>query len=141
MDWKILVFITAFFLGMTDFFIKLGANTKTNPVLSGLVFSIVATIITATYFVYMKYCTSATVYSTKTGIVFATLAGLFVAVAQILFFIVYAKAPASIVIPAVKVGALLFVALLGIIILKDDASMIKILGFLVSIAGIYLLLK
>lgn len=140
MDWKIWVILAAFFLGTTDFFIKLGANTKTNPVLSGLVFSIVAGVVSAIYFIYIKYC-GTTIFTTRTGIIYAALGGLFVAIAQILLFIVYGKAQTSIVIPAVKVGALLFVSFLGIIILKDNLTLIKVLGFIMSISGIYLLLK
>lgn len=140
MDWRILVLLTGIFMGIGDFFIKLGGDTKSNPVLLGLIFSIIACIPPTIYFLYIKGNRGG-IALTKEGLIYAIVAGVCLGIVHVLFFTVYAKAPVTIVVPAVKVGGLVFVSLLGIIILKDSITLIKALGFIMSIGGIYLLLK
>lgn len=138
MDWIILIFLTAIFFGVYNFFIKVSAG-NINQIVGAVILQVVATLMGGAVLIYLKLINTPLHLSSK-GILFAILAGIFVGLAEITSFYVFSKGiSASVGIPIIVGGSVLVGALLGIVFLKESLNLIQYLAMAMIIAGITLL--
>ena len=135
MSWIIFALGAISASAVSDVFRKLGSNLK-DPFLSNLIFQIGS--ITMAVFLYFIFSRKAP--SNPRDAVFALIGGLLVSIFTTLSFKALAVGPGvSTVMPAIRVGAVTFVAILGIFLLRDKVTPHVIFGILFSALGVYLL--
>ncbi|MDE2025801.1 MAG: EamA family transporter [Patescibacteria group bacterium] len=135
MSWIIFALGAISASAVSDIFRKLGSNLK-DPFLSNLIFQIGS--ITMAVFLYFTF--SRKTPSNPRDAIFALIGGLLVSVFTTLSFKALAVGPGvSTVMPAIRVGAVTFVAILGIILLRDKITPHVVFGILFSALGVYLL--
>ncbi len=138
MNWLGLALATAIAFGAYNVFMKLGAG-KIDHVLGAVVLQVVAAVLGATYAVMLKVG-GRTLEVTRTGVVYAALAGVAVGLAEILTFLVFARgAPASWATPIIMGGAILLTSVLGIALLKERLGLPQALGIVLITIGIALI--
>ncbi|MDP3157376.1 MAG: sigma-70 family RNA polymerase sigma factor [Archangium sp.] len=137
MNWIGLALATAIAFGAYNIFIKLGAG-KIDHVLGAVVLQVVAAILGATYAVMLKVG-GRTLEVTRTGVLYAVLAGIAVGLAEILTFLVFARgAPASLATPIIMGGSILLTSVLGIAVLRERLGLPQALGIVLIALGIAL---
>lgn len=138
LNWISLAVMTAVFYGVYNFFIKVSSG-HINQIVGAVILQIVAALLGGVILFIMKMTNSPLEISPK-GVWFAILAGIFVGLAEITSFFVFSKGIyASIGIPIVIGGSVLFGAVLGLIFLKETINPANILGILLIVGGIILL--
>ena len=86
------------------------------------------------------------VFHRKTGgnsssIIYALIGGMLISLFSAVSFKALSLGPVSVVWPAIRVGGLAFVVLLGIFLLKEKLALQTLIGFTFAVIGIYLLLS
>ncbi len=138
MNWLFFALLTAFSFGLYNFFIKV-ASGSINQILGAVLLQLVAVIAGLAVLAYLKISNQNIEYTTK-GIYYSCLAGLFVGIAEILTFYVFSKGvPASVGTPVIIGGSIVAATILGILFLKEQMSLIQILGILMITGGVALL--
>lgn len=140
MSWTFFAFITVLLYAVFDLLVKLSAD-KLHGGLSGFIINLVATVVLFLYFLFSKM-RGEDVFAIKPyGIAFSVLAGVVVGVATITFLKMFATGVnLSVGVPVVRIGIVVLASILGITILREGVSGKYVLGFLVSLFGLYLLL-
>ncbi len=132
-----LALLTASGVGLYSFFIKLGAG-KIDRVLGAVVLQTVAAAIGCCLLLYLKL-SGRTFVVGSTGLLYASLAGICIGVAEILTFAVFARgAPAGLTTPIIMGGSVLLTAILGVVILRERLSPAQIVGAILIAVGIAL---
>ena len=139
MSWLNLAFLTLLFYGVFDLFVKL-ASGKIHDGLGGFVINLVATMVLALFLLYSSINGEKINYFKTDGLIYAIIAGILVGFASIFFIKMFsAGADLSLGTPLVRVGTMLVSALIGVIFLKEGFNPKFLMGFLLSMSGIYLL--
>ncbi len=131
--------------GLYDFFIKLSSG-KINPVVGPVVcqtFSAISAFLFLLIFYYfnrrgvLQYAPT----TTRIGFFFSAVAGALITVALIslFFFFTNRGVKVSTALPTVLVLRNITLILLGVLILKENLGIIKILGLALSLLGIFLI--
>jgi transporter family protein len=140
MNWLLLAVITAFCLGLYNFFIKL-ASGSIHQVAGAVLLQLVAAMVGGFLLLYIK-STRQVVSISQTGVLYSCLAGLSVGVAEILTFYVFTKgAPASVGTPVIVGGSVAIAAMLGWLLLREQISLGQVLGVGLIVAGVALLAR
>ncbi|GAB2468233.1 hypothetical protein GCM10011375_30480 [Hymenobacter qilianensis] len=140
MNWLLLAVITAFCLGLYNFFIKL-ASGNIHQVAGAVLLQLVAAAVGGFLLLYIK-TTRQTVSISQTGVLYSCLAGLSVGVAEILTFYVFTKgAPTSVGTPIIVGGSVAIAAVLGWLVLREQITLGQVLGVGLIIAGVVLLAR
>ena len=80
-------------------------------------------------------------YFKTEGVVYAIIAGILVGFASIFFIKMFSSgAELSIAVPLVRVGTVLVSVLIGVLFLKEGFNPKFLIGFLLSMSGLYLLI-
>ena len=138
--WLPLALLTALFLALYNFFIKLASNHLPAAV-GAVVLQLVAAVLGALWLLRLKLQGQPLPLSTK-GLGLAALAGLGVGLAEILTFIVFQRGvPASVGTPVIVGGSVLLTALLGMLLLREVLSGAQVAGLVLIVAGIGLLAR
>ena len=138
MNWIFLALMTAVFYGAYNVFIKISSG-HINQIVGAVILQIVAALLGGAILLIMKLMNSPLEISQK-GIWFAVLAGVFVGLAEITSFFVFSKGiPASIGIPIIIGGSVLFGAILGLTFLKETLDPIHYLAMGLIVAGVAIL--
>ena len=139
MGWVNLAFLTLLFYALFDLFVKLAAG-KIHDGLGAFVINLVATMVLVLFLLYSSINGEKINYFKTEGVVYAIIAGILVGLASIFFIKMFsAGADLSLGTPLVRVGTVLVSALIGIVFLKEGFSPKFLIGFLLSISGLYLL--
>src|SRR3989344_4711707 len=140
MSWVLLALVTAIFFGAYNFFIKVSSG-HINQIAGAFILQAVATLIGGAILLFLKFTNSPIEISDK-GLYYAVLAGVFVGLAEITSFFVFSKGiSASVGIPIIIGGSVLFGAVLGWFILKENFNLISVLAIGLILIGIVLLTK
>lgn len=123
-----------------DFFIKLSSD-KIHSGLGGFIINLMSTIVLLVFLLYSKLQGQKILDVKPGGVLYSTLAGIAIGFATITFMKMFATGTnLSIGVPLVRIGIVLLASLLGIIFLKEGFNLRYLAGFLLSLAGLYLLI-
>lgn len=135
MSWVIYSLVAIGIVGISDLFRKLASNLK-DPFFANLVFQLSATTVAVISFLIF----SRKIEQNPRSILFASLGGMTIAVFSVLSFKALASGPGvSVVMPALRIGGVMLVAVLGILVLKEKITLQTLFGLIFSAIGIYLL--
>lgn len=137
MSWIVYALGAISAVAISDLFRKLGSNLK-DPFLSNLFFQTGSLTMAVTLYLFF----SRRVEKNYQGIIFAVIGGLLVSVFTTLSFKALAVGPGvSTVIPFIRVGGVILVAILGVLIFRDKLTLNLILGIILATVGVYLIFK
>ncbi|EKE14668.1 MAG: hypothetical protein ACD_12C00352G0004 [uncultured bacterium] len=137
MSWIIYALGAISAVAISDLFRKLGSNLK-DPFLSNLFFQLGS--VTMAITLYLLF--SRRVEKNYQGIIYAVIGGLLVSVFTTLSFKALAVGPGvSTVIPFIRVGGVILVAILGILIFKDKLTLNLVSGIILAMIGVYFIFK
>lgn len=134
MSWIIYALIAIGLMGVSDLFRKLGSNLK-DPIFANFVFQIAAFTIST-----LMFLATRKVINDPKGIIYALIGGTLIALFTTFSFKALSIGPGvSVVMPALRIGGVTLVAILGIIVLKEKLTLQTLFGLIFSAVGIYLL--
>jgi len=135
MQWWVYTIMAISALGTADFFRKLASSIK-DPIFTNLLFQ--AGAFTAALVIFLTHRKTA---GDSHSILYALIGGVLISLFSLASFKALSLGPVSVVWPAIRVGGLAFVVILGVFLLKERLSMQTILGFTFAAIGLYLLLS
>jgi uncharacterized membrane protein len=134
-SWIIYAIGAIFSLGIADFFRKLGSSIK-DPFVSNLLFQSAAF---ATGLI-LFFMFSKKFEADPKGMMFALIGGVFISIFTAFSFKALATGPGvSTVLPVMRIGGVMLVALLGIVLLREKLTWNIAAGITLASAGVYLL--
>lgn len=137
MSWIIYAFGAIIAVAFSDLFRKLGANLK-DPFFSNLIFQI-GTFSTA-IILYLLF--SRKTENNPTGMIYAVIGGVLISIFTTFSFKALSTGPGvSTVIPVIRVGGVLLVAILGVLLFRDKFTWNLALGIILASFGVYLIFK
>ncbi len=140
MNWLTTALFTIIFYSTFDLFVKL-ASGKINDNFGAALINITSFVVAIIWFLFRAQFAGETPDVTRPGLIYSILAGVFVGLASIFFIRMFALGTnLSIGVPLVRVGMVVMGSLLGILILKEGFNARYLLGFLLSAAGLYLVM-
>lgn len=140
MNWLTFALATILFYSLMDFFIKLSSD-KVHAGLGGFIINFISTIVLLVFLFYSKFQGEKVLETKPGGVLYSTLAGAAIGFATIFFFKMFATGTnLSIGVPLVRIGIVLLASVLGIVLLKEGVNLRYLAGFLLSLAGLYLLI-
>lgn len=138
MNWLPIATGAALFNALMDLFVKL-ASTRINSALGVVIINTFSAITAFLWLLWLK--TSGEVFQfSKLGFAYSALAGISIGIASILFIKTFATGVnLSVGAPFVRVGMITLASILGILFLKENFTIRYLLGFLLSMIGLYLI--
>src|SRR5579864_3804429 len=131
--WFALAAITAG--AVSDLFRKLGSNLK-DPFFSNLVFQTASFTMAIVLFLLFSRQTE----NNSKGVLYAVIGGLLISLFTSFTFKALSSGPGvSTVIPVIRVGAVLLVAILGVLLFKDKLTWQLVTGIILASIGVYLI--
>lgn len=138
MHWIFLALLTASFYALYNVFIKI-ASGHINGMVGAVILQIVAVLL-GSVLLLGRWWKGDTLQVTTEGIKWAVLAGVFVGLAEIASFFVFAKGvPASTGIAVIIGGSVAFGGIIGYFFLKEQMNFGHLAGIALVVAGIWLL--
>jgi uncharacterized membrane protein len=120
---------------ISDLFRKLGSNLH-DPFLSNLIFQ--AGSFTTAIILFLVF--SRNFENNQKGILYAIIGGVLISIFTTFTFKALSSGPGvSTVIPVIRVGSVLLVALLGVLLFKDKLTWNLVTGILLASIGVYLI--
>ena len=139
MNWLTTALITIVFYSVFDLFVKL-ASGKINDNLGAAVMNIVAFVVSFGWFL-IRSRLGDPANVTKMGLIYSIVAGAMVGLASLFFIKMFSLGVnLSIGVPLVRVGMIVLGSVLGVLILKEGLTVRYVVGFLLSILGLYLVM-
>ena len=140
MNWLTTALFTIIFYSLFDLFLKFAAG-KINDNLGAAIINITSFVVAISWFLIRFQLGGEQVSLTKPGLIYSIIAGVFVGLASIFFIRMFALGVnLSIGVPLVRVGMIVLGSLFGILILKEGVSTRYLIGFLLSVLGLYLIM-
>lgn len=124
--------------GAHQIFTKL-ASDRISDGLGGLVVEVSAALTILFYLLYLRFSGRWNQVATAPGINYSILTGLCVGVGTIAFFLLFQKGGPLSAVPAILAVGAAMMAVAGIFFFKEPASPLRLLGVVLSIAGLLLL--
>jgi transporter family protein len=138
MNWLSFAILASLSFGFYNFFVKLSAD-KLSPTIALMFIAGTSFLVAAISTLFFKL-TGHNLSISKNAIMFPILAGLFTGMAEIFYLFMFSKnTQISIGHPLVVGGTITITVLLGLIILKEGVSAIKIAGIILTIIGLIFL--
>jgi len=138
MGWIFWALVAAVLNGVVDFMFKLSSG-KINSALGGIILNLVGIVPLVAFFVYI-YLNKQAVVVTKQGFAFMAIAGVCVGMITIALFKMFSTGQnISVATPVMRISGIVFASLLGVIILHEPISLKYIVGFALSILGLFLI--
>ena len=139
MNWIGYAIVAIFSISIFDFLLKLSIG-KIHNSLAGFLANLVGAFVIFLFLIF-SFSQNEKVFTTKPGgILIAVLAGIAVGLANIFFLKLYGTGVNfSIAQPFVRVGVVIVGSLIGAILLKEGASIKYLIGFSLSLIGLYLI--
>jgi transporter family protein len=140
MHWLIPLLLAALFLGLYNFFIKLSAG-HIHEIVGAVILQVVAFLVGGAALVWLKW-KGTPLETSPRGIAFAVFAGIAVGLAEITAFYAFSKGiSASVGIPVMVGGTMLVGVLLGLLVLREQISLLQGLGVVLLIVGVALVTR
>jgi uncharacterized membrane protein len=134
MSWIIFALGAMSAAAVSDLFRKLGSNLK-DPFFSNLIFQ--AGSITTAIILYLLF--SRKLEGNPRGMLYALIGGILISIFTTFTFKALSLGTVSTVIPVIRVGGVLLVAILGVILFRDKLTWSLILGIILASSGVYLI--
>ena len=138
MDWLVFALMAIAGFALYNFFVKQSSDKITAPVGVAIIGgAMVAVALVAILFMHFS---GQEITITSQGIKFALLAGLFTALAEMAYFLMFMRGTnLTIGLPLVVGGTVAGGAILGFVFLSEALPLVKLIGVLTTLAGIILL--
>lgn len=133
MNWIVYSLLAIAFLGVSDLFRKLGSGLST-ATFANLIFQL-GSFLTAI----ILFLSNGKIDNNPRNILYAFIGGILISIFSTYSMKALHVGPLSIVMPAMRIGGVILVAILGIIILKEKLTLQTFFGLIFSAIGIYLL--
>ena len=124
--------------GLHQVFTKLAAE-RISDGLGGFVVEVTAALTIALYLAWLWATGSWNQKATAPGVWYSALTGLCVGVGTIMFFLLFQKGGPLSAVPMILAGGAALMAVIGIVCFKEPAHTLRIVGIVLSIAGLFLL--
>ena len=139
MNWLFFISLAILVNAFLDMAFKMGGG-KINEVAAALIANGIS-IIPPLLFFMLLIIKKETIKASPQGIIWMCLAGLAIGVGSIFIIKAFAMGPnLSVISPIYRIATVIVASLIGILILKDTINLKYILGFVLSITGLYLLM-
>lgn len=139
MSWLILALSAAIFSAVMDFFIKISSG-KIHVSLSGFIINFSAALVLLFFLLWSKLKGEEILSFKTNGLIWSVLAGIAVGLATVAILRMYELGTnLSLGSPIIRIGAVVLAVALGILFLKESINFRFIVGFAVSLLGLYLL--
>src|SRR3954471_21235576 len=136
--WFLYAVGAAVLYGMHQIFTKL-ASPHIGDGLGGLVVEGTAALTIALYLVYLRLSGNWNQTAEGSGVFYSILTGICVGVGTVFFFLLFQKGGPLSAVPMILAGGASLMAVVGIFFFKESASWPRVLGIVLSIAGLFLL--
>jgi drug/metabolite transporter (DMT)-like permease len=137
--WVILAIVAGVFAGLYHVLTKLAAG-KIPDVTAAFWLEVGAIVVLAAYLLAIRQQPWGPAV-TRSGLTYALLGGVCVAVAGVLGFVIYRQGLLSVAAPVFVLASVLVPVLVGIIFLKEPVSWTRVLGMVGAVASVWLLLR
>jgi bacterial/archaeal transporter family protein len=137
-EWFWYAIAAAVLYGLHQVFTKLAAD-RIGDGLGGFVVEITAALIIAFYLVYLRFFSEWKQPVSSEGVFYSVLTGICVGAGTVMFFLLFQKGGPLSAVPMVLAGGAALMAIVGILFLKEPATMIRVSGILLSLLGLFLL--
>ena len=124
--------------GLHQIFTKM-ASDKIGDGLGGFVVEATAALSILLYLIFLKLSGEWNQGYSSSGIFYSALTGICVGAGTILFFLLFQKGGPLSAVPMVLAGGMVIMAVAGILFFKEPASWPRLLGIILSLAGLFLL--
>ncbi len=126
--------------GLHQIFTKLAAD-RIGDGLGGFVVEATAALTILGYLIYLRASGNWNQSASAPGVGYSVLTGLCVGAGTVLFFLLFQKGGPLSAVPMILAGGAALMALAGIFLFKEPASMPRLVGIVLSIVGLFLLRK
>lgn len=137
-EWFKLALLASLLYGLHQVFTKLAAD-KIGEGLGALVVEGIATLTIALYLVSLFGFGRWSLKWSVAGIVYSALTGVCVGIGTIAFFLLFKKGAPLSAVPGILAGGMALMAIVGIAVFREPASLGRLLGIGLSLAGLALL--
>jgi bacterial/archaeal transporter family protein len=137
-EWFWYAIAAAVLYGLHQVFTKLAAD-RIGDGLGGFVVEITAALIIAFYLVYLRFFSEWKQPVSSEGVFYSVLTGICVGAGTVMFFLLFQKGGPLSAVPMVLAGGAALMAIVGILFLKEPATMMRVSGILLSLLGLFLL--
>lgn len=126
--------------GLHQIFTKMAAE-RIGDGLGGFVVEATAALSILAYLAFLYFSGKWNQQVSTPGVVYSVLTGICVGVGTVLFFLLFQKGGPLSAVPMILAGGAALMAIAGIFIFREPASLARILGIVLSIVGLFLLRK
>ena len=137
-DWFWYAITAAVLYGLHQVFTKL-ASEHIGEGLGGFIVELSAALIIAVYLLYLKFFGEWKQPITPGGVFYSVLTGLCVGAGTVAFFLLFQKGGPLSAVPMVLAGGAALMAIVGILLFKEPATLIRLSGIVLSLVGLFLL--
>lgn len=139
MTWVSFAFLTIIFYALFDFFLKLSSE-RIHAGLGGFIINLTSALVLLIFIVLLRLKGEVVTNIRPGGVLYSLAAGISIGLVTIFFMKMFASGVnLSIGVPFVRIGMVLLASLLGIFILKESVTAKYLIGFFLSLLGLYLL--
>jgi len=124
--------------GAHQIFTKLAAD-RISDGLGGFVVEASAAATILIYLMYLRFFDTWNQSGTAAGVYYSLLTGICVGIGTIFFFLLFQKGGPLSAVPMILAGGAAIMAIAGIAFFKEPASLTRILGIVLALAGLFLL--
>src|SRR5438874_11385430 len=124
--------------GLHQIFTKLAAD-KIGDGLGGFVVEATAALTILLYLAWLRFGGTWNQSASGPGVFWSVLTGICVGVGTIFFFVLFQKGGPLSVVPMLLAGGAAIMAIAGILFFKEPASLYRLLGIILALAGLFLL--
>src|SRR5437867_4610893 len=124
--------------GLHQIFTKLAAD-KIGDGLGGFVVEATAAMTILLYLAWLRFGGTWNQTSSTPGVLYSVLTGICVGAGTVMFFLLFQKGGPLSAVPMVLAGGAALMAIVGILVFKESAAWPRLLGIILSIAGLFLL--
>jgi transporter family protein len=137
-EWFWYAIAAAVLYGLHQVFTKLAAD-RIGDGLGGFVVEITAALTIGFYLVYLRFFSEWKQPVSSEGVFYSVLTGICVGAGTVMFFLLFQKGGPLSAVPMVLAGGAALMAIVGILFLKEPATMIRVSGIVLSLLGLFLL--
>lgn len=140
MNWLIFAILTILSYSVFDFFVKLSSD-KIHSGLGGLIINVVSALVLLAFTLFSKLKGENVFEAKPGGWLYSVLAGVTVGLATIFFLKMFSTGTnLSLGVPLVRIGMVVLASIFGVVLLKEGFNLKYLIGFALSLIGLYLLL-
>jgi bacterial/archaeal transporter family protein len=137
-EWFWFAIAAAVLYGLHQVFTKL-ASDRIGDGLGGFIVEITAAVIIALYLIYLRYFSEWKQPVSNEGVFYSVLTGICVGAGTVMFFLLFQKGGPLSAVPMVLAGGAALMAVVGIVFLKEPATLLRLSGIVLSLLGLFLL--